>query len=183
MLKNKIYFGSIFKKINIFNLFYNSLIELIKFVSDNLNNRMYVQARFETSMNYNSYVKMSKKKIVCNWEISDEDIDKIINTSKLIVNDLIKNGYQNVKLNPILKNKYVLKKNKNKILGIGHNQCITTMSDNLSSGVVDKNLKSHQIENLYICSNSVFASCGKANPTFTLLALCFRLADYLKKNN
>ena len=50
------------------------------------------------------------KKIVCNWEISDEDIDKIINTSKLIVNDLIKNGYQNVKLNPILKNKYVLKK-------------------------------------------------------------------------
>ena len=61
MLKNKIYFGSIFKKINIFNLFYNSLIELIAFVSDNLNNRMYVQARFETSMNYNSYVKMSKK--------------------------------------------------------------------------------------------------------------------------
>ena len=126
---------------------------------------------------------MSKKKIVCNCEISDEDIHKIINTSKLIVNDLIKNGFQNVKLNPILKNKYTFKKNKDKIIGIGHNQCITTMSDNLSLGVVDKNLKSHQIDNLYICSNSVFASVGKANPTFTLLALCFRLADYLKKSD
>jgi choline dehydrogenase-like flavoprotein len=45
--------------------------------------------------------------------------------------------------------------------------------------VVDKNLKVHGINNLYICGSSVFRSGGSANPTFTIVQLSLRLGDHL----
>jgi choline dehydrogenase-like flavoprotein len=38
----------------------------------------------------------------------------------------------------------------------------------------------HGIANLYIAGSSAFATCGYANPTFTVVALALRLADHLK---
>ena len=35
------------------------------------------------------------------------------------------------------------------------------------------------MENLYVLSNAVFPSVGAVNPTLTLVALAFRLADHL----
>jgi choline dehydrogenase-like flavoprotein len=53
------------------------------------------------------------------------------------------------------------------------------MSATADTGVVDKNLKVHNTNNLYICSNGVFASNSAVNPTLTLTALAHRLADHL----
>jgi len=61
-----------------------------------------------------------------------------------------------------------------------HPSGTTVMSREASSGVVDTDLKVHGIKNLYIASTSVFPSAGIANPTFTLLGLCYRLVDHLK---
>lgn len=60
-----------------------------------------------------------------------------------------------------------------------HAACTTRMSDSPETGVVDKNLKVHGIENLYVCSNASFASLGAVNPTLTLAALALRLGDHL----
>ena len=42
-----------------------------------------------------------------------------------------------------------------------------SMGENEKNSVVDKNLKVHKIENLYVAGSSVFPSCGYKNPTFT----------------
>lgn len=56
----------------------------------------------------------------------------------------------------------------------------TRMGDNPQSSVVDKNLKAHDLGNMYICGGSVFPSGGAVNPTLTIEALALRLASHLK---
>lgn len=62
----------------------------------------------------------------------------------------------------------------------GNHACGTCrMSDSPADGVVDADLRVHDIENLYVCSNAVFPSAAAANPTLTLVALAIRLAHHL----
>ena len=56
----------------------------------------------------------------------------------------------------------------------------TRMSNDPSRGVVDRNCKVHDVENLYVAGSSVFPTSGSANPTLTLVALTLRLAGHLK---
>ncbi len=46
-------------------------------------------------------------------------------------------------------------------------------------GVTDAELRVYGVDNLFVCSNAVFPSVGAVNPTLTLTALAFRLADRL----
>ena len=57
----------------------------------------------------------------------------------------------------------------------------TIMGDDPKSSVVDKNLKLHDIENLYICGSSVFPTGGHANPTLSIVQLSLRLSEHLIK--
>lgn len=61
-----------------------------------------------------------------------------------------------------------------------HHMGTTRMSENKSEGVVDKNCKVHGIDNLFIAGSSCFPTAGSANPTFTIVAMTLRLADFLK---
>ena len=47
------------------------------------------------------------------------------------------------------------------------------------SGVVDGNLRSFAVPNLYVCDGSVTPTQGSANPALTIMALAARLADHL----
>lgn len=49
------------------------------------------------------------------------------------------------------------------------------------AGVVDSNCQVHGIKNLYIGSSAVFPTSGHSNPTLTIIALCIRMADRLKR--
>ena len=62
-----------------------------------------------------------------------------------------------------------------------HASSLTRMSNSCESGVVDENLKVHGVDNLFVCSNSVFPSGGSVNPTLTLVALSIRLSEHLCK--
>jgi choline dehydrogenase-like flavoprotein len=66
-------------------------------------------------------------------------------------------------------------------LGEYHHMGGTRMGENEKNSVVDKNLKVHKIENLYVAGSSVFPSCGYKNPTFTITQLSLRLGDFLKE--
>lgn len=61
-----------------------------------------------------------------------------------------------------------------------HHMGTTRMSADPKKGVVDANLKVHDVANLYVAGSSVFPTYGAANPTVNLLALTLRLADHLK---
>ena len=63
----------------------------------------------------------------------------------------------------------------------GHHMGTTRMSETPEDGVVDKNLRVHSMENLYVAGSSVFSSGGISNPTFTIITLSIRLADHLRQ--
>ena len=69
---------------------------------------------------------------------------------------------------------------KEKMLYGWHHMGTTRMSASPEDGVVDKNCQVFGVSNLYIAGSSVFSTSSYANPTFNLVALALRLADYLK---
>ena len=64
--------------------------------------------------------------------------------------------------------------------GGSHEMGGTKMGDTNKDSVVDKDLKVHGINNLYVLGSSIFPTAGHANPTFTICQLALRLGDHLK---
>jgi choline dehydrogenase-like flavoprotein len=62
-----------------------------------------------------------------------------------------------------------------------HHMGTTRMHETPEVGVVDPNCQVHGIANLYIGSSATFPTTACSNPTLTLLALCLRIADRLKR--
>jgi choline dehydrogenase-like flavoprotein len=50
-------------------------------------------------------------------------------------------------------------------------------------GVVDRDLRSFAVDNLYITDGSVMPTQGAANPALTIMALAARCADHLTSAN
>jgi hypothetical protein len=63
-----------------------------------------------------------------------------------------------------------------------HQSGTTRIAKTVEEGVVDFNLKVFGLDNLYVCSSSVFPTSGQANPTFLLGAFAIRLAKHLSNN-
>lgn len=66
------------------------------------------------------------------------------------------------------------------MVGGHHHMGTTRMSNDPRTGVVDFNCKTHALDNLYIAGSSVFPTAGYVNPTSTVLALAYRLAEHLE---
>lgn len=66
-------------------------------------------------------------------------------------------------------------------IGGYHHMGTTRMSVSPRNGVVDTDCRVHGYRNLFIAGSSVFPTSGWANPTLTLLALTYRLADHLNR--
>ncbi len=112
------------------------------------------------------------------YNFSDKDIDSIIKTHKAVDEYLrdtncgrLEYWYKEEDLEKVIR----------EISMDGVHQIGTTrIADSSQDGVVNRNLKVHGINNLYVCSSSVFPTSGQANPTFFLGACAIRLAHYLK---
>jgi choline dehydrogenase-like flavoprotein len=61
-----------------------------------------------------------------------------------------------------------------------HHMGTTRMGTDPRTSVVDADCRVHGVDNLFIGSSAVFPTGGASNPTFTMLALCLRMADGLK---
>lgn len=64
-------------------------------------------------------------------------------------------------------------------LGGNHHMGGTCMGTSPTDAVVDSNLKLFYCSNVYVLGSSAFPSGGHANPTFTIVQLALRLAQYL----
>ncbi|RAW45399.1 GMC family oxidoreductase [Halorubrum sp. 48-1-W] len=58
-----------------------------------------------------------------------------------------------------------------------HHMGTTRMSDDPAGGVVDPNCRTHDLDNCWIASSSVFPTGGAMNPTLTIAALALRVGD------
>ncbi|MFT4255977.1 MAG: GMC oxidoreductase [Pseudoxanthomonas sp.] len=63
--------------------------------------------------------------------------------------------------------------------GTSHHIGTTRMDPDPHRGVVDLDSRVHGVDNLYVAGSSVFPTGGWAFPTFTLVAMSLRLAEYL----
>jgi choline dehydrogenase-like flavoprotein len=54
------------------------------------------------------------------------------------------------------------------------------MGDDPATSVVDRDHRSHDIPNLFMCDGSSFVTSGRGQPTMTIMALAFRAADKIK---
>jgi choline dehydrogenase-like flavoprotein len=66
------------------------------------------------------------------------------------------------------------------VLHSNHHLGTTRMSECCDEGVVNANCRVHDVENLYLIGGNVFPNVSWANPTFTVIAMTYRLADYLR---
>ncbi len=64
-----------------------------------------------------------------------------------------------------------------------HHMGTTRMSDDPTTGVVDRQCRVHGVENLYVAGSSVFPTSGAGVPTLTIVALAIRLADHLNEKS
>jgi len=55
------------------------------------------------------------------------------------------------------------------------------MSATAADGVVDRNGRIHDCENVYICSNAIFPNVAAVNPTLTLTAVAIKIAEFLSR--
>ena len=62
-----------------------------------------------------------------------------------------------------------------------HHMGGTRMGIEKFNSVVNKDLKVHNINNLYINGSSNFVTGGYTNPTFTIVQLAVRLAEKIKE--
>ncbi len=67
------------------------------------------------------------------------------------------------------------------VIGGHHHMGTTRMGDDPTTSVVNRDLRVHQLENLYVTGSSVFPTSGFSNPTLTILALTLRLGDHLRE--
>lgn len=65
--------------------------------------------------------------------------------------------------------------------GLHHHMGTTRMHVDVKQGVVNPDSRVHGVSNLYVAGYSVFPTGGYINPTLTILALCLRLGDHLKR--
>ncbi len=70
--------------------------------------------------------------------------------------------------------------NNQELYGTYHHIGTTRMSKDPRDGVVDEQLRTYGVDNLYMTGCSVFPTGGHANPTLTIVALAIRLSDHLR---
>lgn len=108
------------------------------------------------------------------WCLTELDRISFNTSARLLVEEFVRVGAGRNAAHTIVSD-------DSKVLPSNHQLGTTRMSTNPANGVVDAQCRLHDTNNAYIISGSVFPTVGWANPTFTLLALTFRLADTLRE--
>lgn len=108
-----------------------------------------------------------------NWVLTDQEVESMDTWYNIVRSNLNKEDYDFVHEPKDIKWKGVF-------TSAAHHVGTARMAESAEHGVVDKNLKSFDLENLYICDGSVFPTSGNVNNGFTIAALAIRLVDHLK---
>lgn len=121
---------------------------------------------------------LGQRQTVLDWQLQEQDIRTIKYASSLFVSELGRKNIANIKLVDLrADNDWI----NNSISGGSHHMGTTRMSYSEHTGVVDSNCKVFNFDNFYVAGSSVFPSSGYTNPTLTIIALAYRLADHLLK--
>jgi choline dehydrogenase-like flavoprotein len=144
----------------------------------------------EQAPNPNSRVSMAKKSDAfgsplaeLNWQLSEIDKRTVVVMAERLNEAFRKSGDGTIEKAQWLNEKTIHWPIDHTVgnhpIGGYHHMGTTRMSASPRNGVVDINCRVHGYRNLFIAGSSVFPTSGWANPTLTLLALTYRLADHI----
>lgn len=180
-LKNfKIPFSEILGIIKNFNM----VAQILQYKTGMLSTHKITDCMFVTEQrpSLNSYIALSgskneygNKKTEIFWNLDKEDLDEVNNAYSYIRDNLMKENDAHETYNS---ENYSW---EDRLSSAAHHLGTVRMSDDYKNGCVDKDLKIHGSENIYVCDGSVFSSSGNANPTFTCMALASRLGEHLNE--
>jgi choline dehydrogenase-like flavoprotein len=128
--------------------------------------------------------KFGHRRAVLDWQITELDRDTIKRSTIGFGQYFAEQDYGNVKLIDWMLDDTTAVPGVDEDLWLGagwHHMGTTRMSDTSATGVVDKNCRVFDTENLFIAGSSVFPTGGHANPTLTLVQLSLKLGDHLKE--
>ena len=108
---------------------------------------------------------------VLNWRIDDLNMSSLRRAYDVFGQQVTRTGFG--EFVPSLDTENV------PVSGGYHHMGTTRMHPEETQGVVDTQGRVHGTSNLYACGSSVFPTSGVSNPTLTIVALSFRLADHL----
>ena len=91
------------------------------------------------------------------------------------------NLYRNEDYGRIAIDKKIFNLEEFKSLGAWHHMGGTRAGTNTKESVVDRNLKIHGLDNIYVSGSSNFTTGGFTNPTFTIIQLAIRLSEKIKE--
>ena len=119
-------------------------------------------------------------KVSLHWNIDDDVFESLEILLQNLGEQLIKKEYGRIGIDRYVFDKSF--KNSKDIFASHHHIGGTVMGIEKNNSVVDKNFKVHDVDNLYILGSSIFKSGGHANPTFSIVQLSLKLADYLNSS-
>jgi choline dehydrogenase-like flavoprotein len=116
-------------------------------------------------------------RVVIDFRYSGQDVESVIDSHRILGQALHANGIGRLEY---LYSPEQLRERVYAQAADGYHQAGTTrMGADPAQSVVDRNLKVHDIENLFVASSSVFPTSGQANSTLLAVAFGVRLADHL----
>jgi choline dehydrogenase-like flavoprotein len=65
------------------------------------------------------------------------------------------------------------------LAGVAHQNGTIRFGDDPSSSALDRNCKTHEVDNLYVVDGSFFPSSGAVNPALTIMANALRVGDHI----
>lgn len=118
-----------------------------------------------------------RRKASIRWCVSDEDMDAVACTAQRLVSKWRRGGSALPELVPRLVGDGGTKPHD------AYHPVGTCRMGEDGQAVVDRDLRVHGVENLWLTSTGVLPSAGTANPTFTMLCLTHKLAAHLQTLN
>ncbi|MHB8588440.1 MAG: GMC oxidoreductase [Candidatus Dormibacteraceae bacterium] len=70
-------------------------------------------------------------------------------------------------------------KSENPLAGVAHQAGTVRFGDDPKTSVLDRNCRTHEIDNLYVVDTGFFVSIGAVNPALTAMANALRVGDHL----
>jgi choline dehydrogenase-like flavoprotein len=125
--------------------------------------------------------ELGMRRAVLDWRLTEQEIRSCRRFQEVVATE-----FERLRLGRVDADRFRLPDDPAELSGLvidaGHHMGTTRMADDPSRGVVDADCRVFGIGNLHVASSSVFPTSGFSNPTFTLLALCLRLADALRRH-
>ena len=122
------------------------------------------------------YDFLGMPKIKLNYSLSKKTIYTATNLVENLGNLFINNNFGRLSIPDYMSNSSL-------ISDAGyHHIGGTRIGNDPKTSVVNKDLKLHTMNNVFICGSSVFPSGGHANPTLSIVQLSLKLGDHISNN-